>query len=463
MKMREKLTKILELLDKKLVERDDENRMILLGMLSGQNIIILGPPGTAKSLAARTFCNLISGGKFFEYLLTKFTQPDEIFGPIDVNKLMEGKYTRLIENYLPEAHIAFLDEIFKSSSSILNTLLTIMNERKFHIGNMIIQVPLITIIGASNELPAEDEESLDALYDRFIIRLSVENVKNEENFKKIVVENCDQLDINMTLTIDDIKEIQSKAKFISIPESIFHILISIKSKLKEMNIEISDRRWQKIFYILKVSAFTNGRNEIDESDLLSLKFLLNDNIEQIHMIKQILRDALTEGIRGGKEIRHYLEDFHKGELTEFALYNTDEEKLLAKKFYFGDKENYSELIKKSTVDSLNNFLKDIDENYTFLNERRNNLEDRTTTNLWVKWINLSEFIEPIDKEISLLNELKDDIRNLINHFKGGFHDYIQFDCPKCKSEKSVRLKKEKYDSQNFSEVSCEKCNMKYLI
>lgn len=195
--LKEKVNKILDDLDYKIVERQNENRMLLLGILSGEHILILGPPGTAKSFSARTICSIIDGGKYFEYLLTKFTTPDEIFGPISISGLNEDKYERKTESAMPEAHIVFLDEIFKSSSSILNSLLTIINERKFHNGSKIIDVPLISLIGASNEKPAEnDEENLTALYDRFIIRLIVDNVQNDEYFRRIVVDNCNDKEIS---------------------------------------------------------------------------------------------------------------------------------------------------------------------------------------------------------------------------------------------------------------------------
>jgi len=160
--MKERLKRLQKHLQHGLIERDTPIRLALLAMLSGEHLLLIGPPGTAKSELARRLRRVFRGGQYFERLLTKFSVPEELFGPLSIKALEEDRYERLTDSYLPSASIAFIDEIFKANSAILNALLTLLNEREFDNGAQRVKTPLAAVIGASNELPEGDE--LDALY-----------------------------------------------------------------------------------------------------------------------------------------------------------------------------------------------------------------------------------------------------------------------------------------------------------
>ncbi|MBN1970630.1 MAG: AAA family ATPase [Candidatus Delongbacteria bacterium] len=295
--MREKLKKIIFELNKGLVEREEVVKIALLSLLSQENLILFGPPGTAKSEISRRLHKVVKDGTYFEYLLTKFTTPEEIFGPLSIKELKEDRYKRKIEGYLPDSETAFLDEIFKANSSILNSLLTIINEKKFHNGNKSEEVPLMSLIGASNELPLNDIE-LNALYDRFLFRMHVDYIK-DENIDKLLNLSFEKFELEdkFKLTRDEMLSISNGISKIVVPNNIKTLLKEIREQFneefKENNHEsFSDRRLVKLLKILKVSAFTNGRKEVDESDLVLLIYCLWNNPNNYGNIKNIVIDKV---------------------------------------------------------------------------------------------------------------------------------------------------------------------------
>ncbi len=292
--IRTKVENLINIFDQNFLERQDSIRGAVLAAFSGEHVLFLGPPGTAKSLLARKMCEAIKDANFFYYLLTRFTVPEEIFGPLSLKALEEDKFSRKIEGYLPTAHLAFLDEIFKANSSILNSLLTIINERLYHNGAEIIQVPLISVFGASNELPEEDE-NLDALYDRFLFRHAVQDIEEGSNFKQIAFGNAGEFDIKEKITLDDIKAIQDMAKHVKVPDDVQRIIMSLRSHLKERDVYVSDRRWKKIVQVLKVAAVLNGREHVDATDVLLCQHMCWTNPNQ----RQEIRDQLISLVISG--------------------------------------------------------------------------------------------------------------------------------------------------------------------
>lgn len=281
-------------------ERDDEITGALLAVLSSEHVLFLGPPGTAKTLLAKKICEVVEGGEFFYYLLTRFTTPEEIFGPLSLKALENDEFKRKVDGCLPTAHIALLDEIFKANSSILNSLLTIINERKFHNGNAIISVPLISVFGASNELPEEDE-NLDALYDRFLFRYSTDYLQDEDNFDHLIYDSSYDFKPSYHINIKDIKNLQATALTIKINDDVRLIIRALRKEMNSKGIHLSDRRWKKIINVLKIASTTNGDKTVDKTMLTLLQHMLWTDPQQKDELKSIVFDLiLSGGINTGK-------------------------------------------------------------------------------------------------------------------------------------------------------------------
>lgn len=307
-KIKERINALLHHLNQGLHEREQVLQLAVLTMFAGESLFLLGPPGVAKSMIARRMSQVFASGRSFEYLMNRFSTPDELFGPIAISKLKnDDKYERVVAHYLPWADVGFLDEIWKAGPSIQNALLTIINEKRYRNGQQEIEVPLKLLVAASNELPAQGQ-GLEALWDRFIVRVLVVNMTQPKNFVQFLRQTATtktDFEVPKALQITE-KEYQTWRKAIRkviISDEVVNVIQVIrqyiakhneKAKTAEDRLYISDRRWRKIVGLLQASAYLNGRQAIDLMDCFLIAPTLWNTPEQIPLVKGFLEDAIEK-------------------------------------------------------------------------------------------------------------------------------------------------------------------------
>ena len=305
MKIETQIKRMLEVMSEGIFEKQHILAMALLSAIAGESIFLLGPPGTAKSLVARRLKLAFKDGEAFEYLMSRFSTPDEIFGPVSISLLKnEDRYERVVDGFLPTATVVFLDEIWKASPSIQNALLTAINERIYQNGRNTLSLPMKVLIAASNELPAEDE-GLEALWDRFLVRMVSNCIQSETTFFKMIRQKA-IVSVSMANELQITDELyntwQQEIGNINIPDNICKQVSYIRKRLKEecskenhntMEYYVSDRRWKKCFHLLQASAFLNGRKSIDIIDTPILIHCLWNTSESIPVIIDIVANSLT--------------------------------------------------------------------------------------------------------------------------------------------------------------------------
>lgn len=316
--MLERFKQLLGEMNRGIYEKETEISLSLLAALAGESIILLGPPGVAKSMVARQLKTAFRDAQSFEYLMSRFSTPDEIFGPVSIQKLKTSDtYERAMEGYLPTADVVFLDEIWKAGPAIQNTLLTVINEKIFRNGNREMHLPLKLLVAASNELPAKGE-GLEALWDRFVIRIESRPIKLEKNFRAMLLEShadfsgstgilghadfADNADFSdLKITAEEYAEWAEKICKIGVKGEVLDAISAIRKSLRAVNVDeaaerrniyVSDRRWKNIVRLLRTSAFMQDREEVDICDLLPIYHCLWQEPEERDAIRNIVIRAL---------------------------------------------------------------------------------------------------------------------------------------------------------------------------
>ena len=328
--MLERFKLLLQEMNRGIYEKNTEISLSLLAALAGESVILLGPPGVAKSMVARQLKTAFRDAQSFEYLMSRFSTPDEIFGPVSIQKLKTSDtYERAVEGYLPTADVVFLDEIWKAGPAIQNTLLTVINEKIFRNGNREMHLPLKLLVAASNELPAKGE-GLEALWDRFVIRIESRPIKLEKNFRAMLLEShadfsrstrvlghadfADNADFSgsmgksgstdfsdLKITAEEYAEWAEKICKIGVKEEVLDAISAIRKSLRAVNVDeaaerrniyVSDRRWKNIVRLLRTSAFMQDREEVDICDLLPIYHCLWQEPEERDAIRSIVIRAL---------------------------------------------------------------------------------------------------------------------------------------------------------------------------
>ena len=301
-------------------ERENEIRALLVALLAGEHVLFLGLPGTGKSALAQAFSAAL-GGSFFERLVSKFSVPEELFGPYSLAALEADRYERKTAGYMPEAEVAFLDEIFKANSAVLNSLLTILNERAFDNGTSRMSCPLKVCIGASNELPNNDEgDSLDALYDRFVLRRWVEPLKSRES-RRALLRMRGAPKVGIRISNEELAAARSAVGQVTVTDETLDALLDLQEALaKECGINMSDRRLRKGEKLVRAYAALQGRTATMPEDLEILAdSLWNAPEERAPVMGQIMLVSNPAKAEAAKVYDAAVERFSGVDLTNVTL------------------------------------------------------------------------------------------------------------------------------------------------
>ncbi len=288
-----KMLDVIASLNTMVAERSELIEYLAIAILTRKNLFVLGGTGQAKSYVINLFCKCIVGAKLFTRLLTKQTDEESLFGRIDLRSYIDGDPKMITTGKIPDANIIYLDETFKCNEGTLNSLLTAMNERKYTNESETVDIPAVSFIGASNEIPDfnnPEEEVLRPLFDRFDIKVVTHDIESRRERLRLLKQKqnkvCNQ--ITTAITFEELRDMQEEVAAVKVPDNINELLDDILCELRRIGIHVSDRKFLNYYPITQAKAWLSGRDTVEAADLTILKCYFWSKPEEIPVIEQVL-------------------------------------------------------------------------------------------------------------------------------------------------------------------------------
>lgn len=331
--LKDKMLEVMDIVNKEVAERNELVECIAIALLTKKNLFILGDTGQAKSYAINQFRKRIEGAKQYERLLSKQTDEEALFGRIDLKSLIDGNPKMITTGKIPDSHIVFLDEIFKSNEGVLNSLLTALNERRYTNESETVDIPAISFMSASNEIPNFSDPSeriLKPLYDRFELKIITRYIENKDKRLEMLKskQTAHLQPINpISIALDELYSMQQEVAGIEISNQINELMDDLLVELRRLGVHISDRKYLNYAPIVCAKAWLDGRKSVISTDLLTLKNYLWTAPEEIITIEQVLERLCVNPMQ--EKLRE-IEDIAKDTFGDFL--GNKENKNAMKKF-----------------------------------------------------------------------------------------------------------------------------------
>lgn len=313
---RTKLSQIAAELNHSFYERQTEIRGLLVGLIASENVLLLGPPGTAKTQLSAALCSRIQTGEegFFSWLLSKTSTPEELFGPVSIKALENDSYRRNTAGKISRAKIVLLDEIYNCNSAVLNGLLPVLNERVFYNDGKPEPIPLEMVIGASNNMPS-DREELGALHDRFMLRYQLSYMREEASFEAMLANARANTPASHTLLAEDeLTALRQAAAYVD-PSGVTSEVTALRRELSEAGISVSDRRYAKSIPLMAANAVIEGRDALAGEDFEVLADVLWSEPNQRKTVQAKVMERANPQLGAAQDLADEAEEIHANALS----------------------------------------------------------------------------------------------------------------------------------------------------